>query len=291
MITIDQVTVFHKIVDCGSFKAAAEELHRTQPAISFAVKKLEEELGVELFDRTLYRPTLTSHGELFLEKSFGLLENMRSLEQLADSFKKKEEPEIKVSIDGIGLDTNLLKLFKRFSDGHPMTKLSMSFDILSEAERKVLQGEVEMGITHFVKEPNLLDVVPYSTIKMIPVMNRDLYRERKVRSQDDLKLIDQIVIGDKNPSGGANFGLLHEGKKWRILDSFFKKELILAGLGWGHLPQKSVERELKEKTLVSLNFTDIHPRELSIYLIRLKKHRFGPVAKNLWQELITFHAD
>jgi DNA-binding transcriptional LysR family regulator len=288
MVTLDQVTVFHKIVERGSFKAASEELHKTQPAISFSIKKLEEELGAELFDRTLYRPTLTSHGQMFFEKSLGLLESMRSIDELSESFKRKEEPEIKISIDGIGLNKNLLKLFKRFSDEFTSTKLSMSFDILSEAERRVIQGEVEMGITHFISNRSTLDVVQHTNIKMLPVINRDLYREKKVRSQDDLKFIDQIVLGDKNPSA-ASFGLLDNGKKWRIMDSYFKKELILAGLGWGHLPENSIERELKEKTLVTLNFKEIHPKDLSIYLIRLKKHRFGPVAKSLWEELISFH--
>lgn len=47
-MTFDQVLVFHKIVEAGSFKAAAAELHKTQPAISFAIKKLEEEMEAPL---------------------------------------------------------------------------------------------------------------------------------------------------------------------------------------------------------------------------------------------------
>ena len=288
MMTFEQLLVFHKIVHLGSFKAAAAELHKTQPAISFSIKKLEEEMGVELFDRSSYRPTLTAHGKVLFEKSLTILQSMAELEHLGQSFQNNEEPEIGISIDGIGLSTDLLKLLKNFSELHPHTKLNMSFDILSEAERRVLGTETEMGITHFVTNKNLLEVVPISTISMVPVMNRDLFKEKKVKSQDDLKLIDQIVIGDKNVSG-ASFGLLEDGKKWRILDNNFKHEIILAGLGWGHLPLRNIERELKEKKLVILDFEDIHQRELTIHLIRLKKHHFGPVAKRLWDELISFH--
>ena len=63
----------------------------------------------------------------------------------------------------------------------------------------------------------------------------------------------------------------------------------MAGMGWGHLPITTIEREIKEKKVIVLNFEDIHPRELEIYLIRLKKHQLGPVAKKLWEELISFH--
>jgi DNA-binding transcriptional LysR family regulator len=249
---------------------------------------LEEEMGVELFDRTSYRPALTEHGKLLLEKSLVILQSMTDLEHLGESFKKNEEPEIGISIDGIGLTKDLLKLLKTFAELHPNTKLNMSFDILSEAERRVIGEETEMGITHFVTNQNLLDVVPIASISMVPVMNRDLFKEKKVKSQNDLKLIDQIVIGDKNPSG-ASFGLLDDGKKWRILDTNFKREIIFSGLGWGHMPMRDIERELKEKKLVILEFEDIHPRELAINLIRSKKHHFGPVAKRLWDELISFH--
>lgn len=118
-------------------------------------------------------------------------------------------------------------------------------------------------------------------------MNVELFKQKKIKNQDDLMDVEQIVFGDKNAQG-ASFGLLERGKKWRILDSNFKREIILAGLGWGHLPHNAIVQELKEKKLVILNFEDIHPRELDINLIRLKKQHLGPVAKSLWEDLISF---
>lgn len=287
-MTFEQLLVFHKIVQAGSFKAAADELHKTQPAISFSIKKLEEEMEVELFDRSAYRPTLTDHGRLFYERSQKILEGMAELESMSKSFQQKQEPEIGISIDGVCLKPDLLKLLKTFSDQHPFTKLNLSFDILSEAERKVLAREAQFGITHFVSERSTLEMVPITKVTMVPVMNRELYKEKKVKSQKDLMNIDQIVIGDKNPKG-ASFGILEDGKKWRMSDSNFKQDIIMAGLGWGHLSLHTIEREIKEKKVVILDFEDIHPRDLEIYLIRLKKHPLGPVAKKLWDELISFH--
>lgn len=287
-MTFEQLLVFHKIVQFGSFKAAAAELHKTQPAISLSIKKLEEEMEVELFDRTAYRPTLTSHGKSFFERSLKIMQGMNELESMSKSFLKKEEPEIAVSMDGICLNPDLLKLLKNFSEQYPNTKLTMCFDILSEAEHKVLSKETQFGITHFISDSNALEIQPITHVKMVPVMSRELYKERKVKTQGDLALIDQIVIADKNPKG-ASFGLLETGKKWRLQDNNFKREVILAGMGWGHLPISSIEREIKEKKVIVLDFEDIHPRDLEIYLIRLKKHQLGPIAKKLWDELISFH--
>jgi DNA-binding transcriptional LysR family regulator len=286
-MTFEQLLVFHKIVQAGSFKAAANELHKTQPAISFSIKKLEEELEVDLFDRSSYRPTLTSHGKAFYERSQKIMQGMSELESMSKSFQQKEEAEIGIAMDGIGLHPGLLKFFKTFGDQHPFTKLNMSFDILSESERKVLDRESQIGITHFVSDRNALEIVPFASVKMMPVMSKELFKERKIKNQLDLLEIEQIVIGDKNPKG-ASFGLLDNGKKWKLIDNSFKREIILSGLGWGHLPQNTITQELKEKKLVILNFEDIHPRDLEINLIRLKKQHLGPIAKKLWEELISF---
>jgi DNA-binding transcriptional LysR family regulator len=284
-MTFDQVLVFHKIVEVGSFKAAAAELHKTQPAISLAMKKLEEEMEIDLFDRSGYRPLLTDHGRAFFEKSKKLLQGMEELESLSQSFRKKEEPEISISVDGISPLPKLLHVFKSFGERYPNTKLNLGFNIFTDTERKVLDRESQIGITHFISDTNSLEIVPITKVKMIPVMSRELYRQKKVSTQRDLGEIDQIVIGDRNGPKGSSFGLLDGGRKWRIKDNNFKRDIILAGLGWGHLPHHSIERELQEKKLVILDFEDIHPRDLQINLIRLKRQQLGIVAKALWDEL------
>jgi DNA-binding transcriptional LysR family regulator len=285
VMTFDQVVVFHKIVQSGSFKAAANELHKTQPAISLSIKKLEEEMEVELFDRSNYRPTLTPHGKTFYERSFKLLQGMGELEALAQSFKNLEEPEISIAVDGISPLPKLLHLFKNFGDKFPNTKLNLGFDILSEAETRILNLEAQIGITHFITENSSLDIIPITSVEMVPVMSRELFKEKKVKSQNDLTTIDQVVVGDNKGEKGRSFGLLDNGKKWRIRDNTFKREIIMAGLGWEHLPMHLIAREIQEKKLVILKFEDIHPRELPINIIRHKQHRLGMVGKALWNEL------
>jgi DNA-binding transcriptional LysR family regulator len=284
-MTFDQLTVFHKVIQTGSFKAAAAELHKTQPAISFSIKKLEEVMGVELFDRSHYRPELTAHGKALYDRSLRVLHGMQELEVLGQSFRSHEEPELTIAVDGIAIQLNLLKHFKSFSDRFPHTKLNLAFDILSEAERKVQNREAQIGITHFIKDPSTLEIIPFFKARMVPVMNKELFVEKKVKHQSQLLEIDQIVVTDKNGPQGVSFGILDGGKKWRLEDANFKREIILAGLGWGHLPEHTIESELLEKKLVILNFEDIHPRDLEISLIRLKRLKLGVVGQSLWEEL------
>jgi len=284
-MTFDQVLVFHRIIQAGSFKAAAEQLFKTQPAISFAMKKLEEELQVDLFDRSGHKPTLTEHGKAFYERSIKVLQGMSELENLSQSFRNQEEPSIEVAIDGISPLPHILKTFKFFNDLFPNTKINLGFDILSGAERRVLDKSAAIGISHFISDPHALELKTFTHVRMIPVVTIELMKEKEIRTQEDLLQIEQIVVKGRMPTKDASFGLLEGGRKWFLNDPNFKQEIILAGLGWGHLPEHSIHRELKEKKLIILEFEDIHPRKLEINLIRLKKHQFGPVAHRLWDEL------
>lgn len=286
-MTFEQVLVFHKIIQSGSFKAAAAELHKTQPAISLAIKKLEEEMEVDLFDRSHYRPVLTEHGKSFYERSLKTLQSMQELEGLTQSFRHKEEPEIKIAVDGISPLPKILGHFRRFNEKYPFTKLNLEFDILSGAERRVLDKEAQFGVTHFISETNALDIVPITHVTMVPVMCRELHEELNLKKEEQLLDVDQIVVGDRKGSKGTSFGLLDGGKKWRLTDNNFKRELIMAGLGWGHLPEHQIIHELKDKKLVVIDFENIHPRKLTINLIRLKKHSFGIVSRSLWEDLTS----
>lgn len=284
-MTIDQVLVFHTIIKTGSFKSAAAELNKTQPAISFSIKKMEEELSVELFDRSGYRPILTKEGVALWERSQNLIQGMHEVENLAQSFRNKEEPEISLSVDGISPLPSLLSLFKKFGDRYPNTKLNLSLDILSGVEQKVLSREALFGITHFYSEVNSLETITITSIEMVPVINSEI----EINSEEELLGIDQIVVSDKNKAGKASFGLLNGGKKWYLTESNFKREIILAGLGWGHLPSHTIREEVKQGKLKVLNFETVKPRKLDINLIRLRKQSLGPVAKSLWEELTTWH--
>ena len=77
---LDQLRAFIAVVETGSFRSAADSIHKTQPGISAAVKALEEQYGILLFDRNSYRPTLTAEGHAFFQQSKKL--KLRQLQRL-----------------------------------------------------------------------------------------------------------------------------------------------------------------------------------------------------------------
>ncbi|MGC7974414.1 LysR family transcriptional regulator, partial [Salmonella enterica] len=77
-LSLDQLRDFVQVADSGSFLAAARKLSRAQSAVSYAIATLEDQLGVLLFDRSGYRPQLTSPGVALLADARQVLDHVDS---------------------------------------------------------------------------------------------------------------------------------------------------------------------------------------------------------------------
>ena len=81
-LTLDQIRVFLSVVDEGSFPKAAKSLNRAQSAVTYAIRKLEAEIGVSLFDRSAYRSVLTPAGRALLTRA-------RRIDEEAGAFREQ----------------------------------------------------------------------------------------------------------------------------------------------------------------------------------------------------------
>jgi DNA-binding transcriptional LysR family regulator len=98
--TLDQLLVLDAILRTGSFAAAARSLHRVPSAVSHAVARLEESLGIAVFDRSGHRAVLTDAGHRILEAGREVLAAARRLDVMADGLQAGWEPTLQVVVDG-----------------------------------------------------------------------------------------------------------------------------------------------------------------------------------------------
>ena len=75
------------------------------------------------------------------------------------------------------------------------------------------------------------------------------------------------------------------GVQWRVTDVAAKKEVILAGMGWGGLPEHVVATELASGTLVALEVPEFEAGVMELYAMRRRDRAHGVVASVLWEEL------
>ena len=284
-MTLEQILTIEAIVKYGSFKSAALNLHKSQPSISMAVKKLEEEYQITLFSRDEYRPTLTSEGKVFFEKAKSLLKEFRELEILGRQIKGGEETELRIGIDAISPVSLILSFLKRFFSKHPQTRLQLSFEVLNGTIERLLEDKVDFAITPMQQGEWELESIKLTKTKLVPVMRADMVTERKI-CDEILKNYTQIILADsaRNMSKKST-GILEGGKSLTLTEISFKKEMILQGLGWGGLPFEMVKSEIAKEKLIVIKTRTIRERDFEIFLVRNPNKAIGPVAKELWEKM------
>src|SRR6202012_5099785 len=98
-VSLDQLRTFIAAVDEGSFSAASRKLLRAQSVVSETISNLEEQIGVQLFDRSGRYPKLTPAGTVLLGDARSIITNVDMLKARAKGMSVGLEPELSVVID------------------------------------------------------------------------------------------------------------------------------------------------------------------------------------------------
>ena len=162
---ISQLEVFLSVAQEKSFSRAAESLHRTQPAVSQAVRRLETELGEPLFDRSSKDGTLTAAGKVL----FDFAQQMMNLRQHAHSaireLRDLHRGKLTLSANEYTV-MGLLPLIPTFRARHPHIKVEVKRSLASRIPSEILGRDAEIGVVTF--KPN------DASISSIPVISDEL---------------------------------------------------------------------------------------------------------------------
>ncbi len=289
-MTLDQLKVLHAILESGSFRAAADVLHRAQSAVSYAIKNLEEELNLQIFTREGYRPVLTPEGQAIYNKAQLVLLQAEELEQLAEHLSMGKEAEIKLAINAICPLDGIVSVINQFSKQNPLTQIKLSIENLRGSIERLIDGDADLALAESFIWNDQLEDIPWMKIKMLPVSSPDYppAQSKEPLQKSDMLQYVQIVVSDSSRHlMGKTIGVLSGGIHWTVNDFSVKKDLLIAGSGWGMMPEHMIREDLDARRLVVLNYPLPTQLEVQILLMRRKDHPVGPIAAKLWSALQT----
>lgn len=166
---LSQLEVFMAVAEEKSFSRAGTRLNRTQAAISQAVKKLEEDIGETLFDRSVKEGKLTDAGHVLFNYAVQLL-NTRSEAQLA----LKELRSLSTGKLVIGANEHtviyLLPLLLEFMRRFPQLKTEVKRCRASEIPTEIMRHSIELGLLTFQPQQPELQATPVSTDSVVLVV-------------------------------------------------------------------------------------------------------------------------
>jgi len=147
-VNIELYRIFLHTARLGNLTKAAQQLHITQPSVSYAIKQLESRLDVKLFDRLSKGVKLTPEGSALLEyveQSFALL---KAGEDKIANLKKLSSGELRVGASGPMIKHLLLPALDQYHGSYPDVRIRLSQGKSSDIQSQLLDGQIDIGLVH-----------------------------------------------------------------------------------------------------------------------------------------------
>ncbi|RMH39880.1 MAG: LysR family transcriptional regulator [Gammaproteobacteria bacterium] len=269
-VDLESLHILVMVVESGSFAAAAERLNRPQSAISYHIKKLEEQLGVILFDRSQYRATPTKEGTAIAQEARRLLNQAHYIQRLADRFEQGWEPELELVIDGaLPMDPVMMALKHLTSPDIP-TRIEVRVEFLGGVQSRFERDEADlMLVKDFVAKPGLVaTALPAIRNWLVVSPEHPLAQMRRVRREQLIQFVELTVNDSTDSASMVTDAHQFGGERVFYLSGFiYKKRALEMGLGFGWMPEFLVREELKSGRLRPVDYVGGNTYEFVPYLV------------------------
>ncbi|MDT8282963.1 MAG: LysR family transcriptional regulator [Gammaproteobacteria bacterium] len=277
-ISLDALIVLDSISRKTSFAAAAEELHRVPSSVTYAIQKLEDSLGVKLFDRRGHRALLTPAGKALLHEGRHLLIMADGIERNVKRVATGWEAELRIAVGDLMPYDKMLQLCKDFYQIAPETRLQLSTEVLSGAWDALASDRVDfvigapgdgpagggysqqaLGRVEFV-----FVVAPDHPLAELPepLSSNMIRRHRAVAAADTSRGLPPRTVG-----------LLPGQTVLTVPDMVVKRQAHIKGLGVGYMPKHLIIDDIDSGRLIVKATEDNQSSEVTIYYAWRSSHR------------------
>lgn len=171
---------FVEVAAASSFSKAAEKLLVAQPAISRSIQKLEEELQLQLFDRSEKAAVLTREGRALLAHAHAILERMKDAEREMEELRGLQRGEIRFGLPSMFGSVRFPAIMKAFKNLYPALTITVVEEGTVQIRSLIERREVDLGVVSMETEDPEIVVTPLATDEMVaclaiehPLSDRD----------------------------------------------------------------------------------------------------------------------
>ena len=265
--SLDAWEILQAVVQLGGFGPAAKKLNRSQSTISYAIGRLQEQLGVRLFEIHGRKAQLTEAGRALLVDVEPHLAGFHELEQRARAMATGGASDLGISVDSIFPDDRLFEALAAFSRSFPHVRLRLRQGTFLSADSEFSLHNAQICVTGLVSRELL--VKPILVIGMIAVARRDhsLHSIRRRLSRSDL--MQHMLVTIESAASGT-LKQQPQLPAQRVLPVSTIESAISAvrsGLCYGWLPKYRIQSELDSGDFVALPLPAGKTREVRLNLV------------------------
>ena len=277
--SVEQWAVLAAVVDTGGFAQAAQALSRSQSAVSYAVARLQESLGVPLLVVEGRKSVLTPHGRTLLARARTLIKDFDILEQLARSLQQGWESELTLVVDAAFPRSSLLGIVAELQHSCPSTQIQLADVVLSGAEDAITTGAADVVVSSRVPPGFLGDWLMDVTFIAAARPDHALFQLDRELTADDLVRHVQAVVRDSGTTHPRDEGWLGAARRFTVSSMDASLATLLAGLAYAWLPEHLLADALRSGALQRLPLAAGGTRNVSLHLVLVRPAAVGPAAR------------
>ncbi|MBD3645811.1 MAG: LysR family transcriptional regulator [Alcanivorax sp.] len=282
-ISLDQWQALIAVVDEGGYASAAEALDKSQSAISYAVQKIETELGVRAFALEGRRAKLTETGQMLYRQAKVLVEEANRIESAAIQLSQGWEPLVRVAADALFPQHCMLSALDAFAQHSPLTRVEYTETVLSGSDEALLRKEADVVIGGRVPPGFFGDPLMRVRFVAVAAANHPLNQMDSL-THEDLRQHRQIVIRDSG-SRRIDSGWLGAEQRWTVSHPSTRIAAIRRGLGFAWVPEAEIGDGLESGALKVLPLKEGVERLVDLHLIYADGQYAGQAARYLGERI------
>jgi len=265
-ISLDALLILDAIDRRGSFSAAGSELHRVPSTISYTVSKLEQDLGVQVYERQGPKVALTRAGAELLKEGRYLLKAAEDLEHRVRRVASGWETELTICIDSLFSVTALETDIAAFCAIADKTRLRIARESLAGTWEALLERRVDLLIAAPGQGPAgggyIAEKMGTISFVFVVAPNHPLAKVKRVLGKAELLPHRAISVADSaRRMASRTVGLLFGQDTLTVPDMRSKYDLQLAGIGFGFLPEPCARAAIASGALIVKEVEEPKPDE------------------------------
>jgi DNA-binding transcriptional LysR family regulator len=259
---IGQLEVLVTVAREKSFSRAAQVLGRTQPAVSQTIRRLEEELGVAVFDRSSKDGTLTAAGEVVVGYAKQILNLRQNAISAVQDLRDVRSGKITLSANEHTVFA-ILPIINEFHKNNPEIKIEVKRGVASRIPEEIASREVELGVLSFKpKDPALVSVGIGSDDIILIVGRQHRFASKTEVRITELGTESFIAHNARSPyrkhvietfeNNNTNLNIAIELPSLEAI-----KRLVEAGVGIALVPRLSVNAEIEKGNVIGIEVREL----------------------------------
>lgn len=274
-VSLEQWKALISVVDSGGYEKAAEALKKSQSSVTYAVQKLQSQLGLKAFEVKGRKAVLTPTGEFLYRRARALVDEAEATERAAKKLAAGWEAEIGLAVDVAFPVWLALQCLQKFGAESPHTRIELIESVLGGTSEALLKGQAQLAVTGIVPPGFLGEKL--MRVRFVPAAHpgHPLHKLGRALTMQDLRAHRHLVVRESDARRATRVRL-EATQRWTLTHMTSSIGAATRGWGYGWYPEYRIRDELAAGTLKILPLRDGGEGMAQMYLVFADRDAAGP---------------